>query len=181
MISAPLKLFLGWRVVVVIFLLSGSLVFLSESSNAQVDSTDVEQLENYNWRIMQRNLHGIYIPYDIYDAFEELKANSSENSLRRFRDAPEEEIGRRLFFGIGGWMRNNWQFFEGSRFSHYLRGLGLTHPDDMTVFMIESFHRYLNDRDLEKEKRIKYLQEERKRINQMRWQTDTLKIDTIIH
>lgn len=181
MLKPSLKFCIRWTLVKVLPFLLTTMMLVSETSFSQVDSTDVEQLENYNWRIMQRNLHGIYIPYDIYDAFEELKTNSSESSLERFKNAPEEEIGRRLFFGIGGWMRNNWQFFEGSRFSHYLRGLGLTHPDDMTVFMIESFHRHLNGLDLEKEERIKFLQEERKRINQMRWQTDTLKIDTIIH
>ena len=147
--------------------------------NAQIDTTDAGQVEDYNWRIMQRMLNGIYIPQDIDDAIEELKENSSEAALSRFRSAPEEDISRRLFFGLGRWMKSNWQLYEGSRFSHYLRQKGLSHPDDMVTFMIESLHRHLNDRELEVEKRIKELREERFKILRRMQERDTIRVDTI--
>ena len=146
---------------------------------AQIDSTDIERLEDYNWRIMQRKLNNIYIPADIHDAMIELEEISTESAMNRFRSAPEEDIGRRLFFGLGKWITTNWQFYEGSRFSHYLRSLGLTHPDDMTIFVIESFHRHLNEKDLEIEKRVEKLKEARRAWVRELYQVDTLQIDTI--
>lgn len=155
----------------------GSFLFIDIHWNtivAQIDSTDVDRLQDYNWRIMQRKLNNIYIPIDIHDAMIELKEISSESAMNSFRLAPEEEIGRRLFFGLGKWITTNWQFYEGSRFSHYLRHLGLTHPDDMAIFVIETFHRYLNDRDLEIERRVEEMKEARRM-----WVKDFFKVDTL--
>ncbi|TVQ46982.1 MAG: hypothetical protein EA362_07025 [Saprospirales bacterium] len=147
--------------------------------DAQVDSTDIERLQDYNWRIMQRKLNNVYIPSDIHDAMIELGEISSESAMNSFRTAPEEDIGRRLFFGLGKWITTNWQFYEGSRFSHYLRNLGLTHPDDMTIFVIESFHRHLNGKDLEVEQRVEKLKDARRLWVRDIYQVDTLQIDTL--
>jgi hypothetical protein len=146
--------------------------------HAQIDSTDIERLQDYNWRIMQRKLNNIYIPSNIMDAMIELKEISNEEALNKFKSASEEGIGRRLFFGLGKWITTNWQLYEGSRFSHYLRGLGLTHPDDMAIFVIESFHRHLNGKDLEIEKRVEELKEYRRVWVQDFYQRDTISIDT---
>lgn len=147
---------------------------------AQIDSMDTERLQDYNWRIMQRKLNDIYIPSDLEDAMQELSEISSDEALAKFKGAPEEDIGRRLFFGLGKWITTNWQLYEGSRISHYLRSLGLTHPDDMVIFLIESFHRYLNARDLEIDKRVKDLQERRMVWIQNFYQIDTIRPDSVI-
>lgn len=146
---------------------------------SQIDSTDSERLEDYNWRIQQRVLFNVYIPADLQEAFEELKDKTEEEALDRFKRADVDEIGRKLFFGLGKWMASNWQFYEGSRFSHYLRDMGITHPDDMKVFLIESFHLHLNNEDLNIEERVEELRERRLEKVRARYQRDTIKIDTL--
>jgi hypothetical protein len=58
-------------------------------------------------------------------------------------------------------MEYNWNFVEGSRFSHVLRLKGLYHHDDMTRFMLITFHRYLLKKDLDTDKLIASLLVER--------------------
>jgi len=156
-----------------------TLLFWFQWSNAQVDTTNVDLMEDYQWRIQQRTLNDIYIPTDIDDAMVELVELSSENAINKFKTAAEEEVARQLFFGLGKWITSNWQFYEGSRFSHYLRGLGLSHPDDMVIFVIESFHRYLHDKDLNVEERIEKLREERRKKARRIIQRDTLSIERV--
>ena len=56
----------------------------------------------------------------------------------------------------------NWNFYEGSRFSHYLKEMGVSFPDDMASFVIISYHRHLNGRELELEKRSAEIAEKRR-------------------
>ena len=46
-------------------------------------------------------------------------------------------------------MAINWNFDDGSRFSHFLTKLGLLYRDEMIDFMLISYHRYLNQRPQE--------------------------------
>nr|MBS0037354.1 hypothetical protein [Saprospiraceae bacterium] len=167
-----------------VFIFSAFFVFSNLCSNlvlGQVDTTNKQQLEDYQWRISQSNLHGVYIPSDIEDAIEELKGISSREALDKFKRAPEEEIAKKLFFGVGKWITSNWQFYEGSRFSHYLRDAGISHPDDMTIFVLESLHRHLNDKDLNMEERVELLRKERMKKVQSQMRRDTIRRDTIFH
>jgi hypothetical protein len=65
----------------------------------------------------------------------------------------------------------NWNFYEGSRLSHYLKQMGLSYPEDMANFLIVCFHRHLNGKDLDEKNLVqKYIEArkadllERKRI-----------------
>lgn len=44
-----------------------------------------------------------------------------------------------------------WNLEGGSRYSHYLKGKGLSFPEDMVQFTIRTFHRHLNDVPLDEE------------------------------
>ena len=72
-------------------------------------------------------------------------------------------MAKKLYFGIGRWMEYNWNFEEGSRFSHYLRQKGLIYAEDMTKFMLIIFHRHLKQSPLNIDDLIKKMAEERKR------------------
>jgi hypothetical protein len=98
----------------------------------------------YQVNITKTRINGVYIPSDADDAYEEFVHLSPVRSIEQFKAAPEEQVARKLHFGIGRWMIVNWNFYEGSRLSHYLRNLGLMHPDDMADFLIVYFHRKLN-------------------------------------
>jgi len=57
------------------------------------------------------------------------------------------------------WLRNNWQLWGGSRLSKYFNNLGIFHPDDMSGIILDSYHRYLTDKEIKLEEQINFYQE----------------------
>lgn len=141
---------------------------------ASFGQTAEEYEANYTKRITQEVINGVYIPFDLEDAFTELNRLSEASGLAKFKNASEEVIRRRLHFGLGRWILVNWGFEDGSRLSHYLRDKGISYPDDMVRVTIVSWHRYLNGKPLQLEDEIaaieKRIQEEKaKRDAQRTW------------
>ncbi len=160
-----------------------ALLFISTLATAQSDNflksgptstNSKEEFEaEYKKNIRKSKINGIYIPRDLNDAFREIIALSPEESILKYKGAPEEVVARKLHHGLGKWMIAKWSFYNGSRLSHLLKGMGVTHPDDMAQFILRSFHRHLNSVPLEskklaeeyKEKREKELKERREEAN----------------
>jgi hypothetical protein len=134
----------------------------------------------YNANIKKSNLYGVYIPRDIDDALEKLMELTTEQARKPMVKVHEDTIARRLHFGIGRWMEYNWNFVEGSRFSHYLRQKGLTDTDDMVRFMIITFHRHVSNKPLDTDtllaKIVKEREQKRKAENAKREVISTQKI-----
>lgn len=133
--------------------------FLSFISSA---SCQIDSFDNYEWRIKQSYLLEVYIPKNPQDAFSELKALTPESALKQFAAYPEDSIKGRLQLTLGKWITKNWQFYEGSRLSHYFKERGLSHPEDMAEFLIIAFHRFLNSKSIREELLIERLIERRK-------------------
>lgn len=100
--------------------------------------------EKYERNIKKSRINGVYIPKDLDQAYQELLALSSNESIDKFKNAEKEFVVSRLHYGLGRWMILNWNFYDGSRYSHYLTELGLSHPDDMARFTLLTFHDYVN-------------------------------------
>lgn len=130
-----------------------ALLFALQTGSAQPPAGPPETREQYERayqrRIKQERLYGIYIPKDLADAFNELNKKIDAESEQKFKSAPEDVVADRLFFSLGRWIIHNWGFYGGSRFSVYLKDLGLSHPDDMARFIIITYHRNLNRVPLE--------------------------------
>lgn len=126
----------------------------------KVIPTDTTYLEN----IKKSRLYGVYIPRDIDDAMEKLMELTDEDARKPLKEISEEMMVKKLFFGLGRWMEYNWNFEEGSRLSHYMRQKGLYYTEDMTRFMLITFHRHINQKPLESEKLIHQLAEQRQKI-----------------
>ena len=103
----------------------------------------------YERRIKREVLNNVYIPKDLADAFNELNKKIDADSERRFLSLPDTVVAEKLFFSLGRWINVNWGFYGGSRLSHYLRGIGLTHPEDMATFIIITYHRNLRREPLD--------------------------------
>jgi len=133
---------------------------------------DIENELKSNRRKIRIN--GAYIPKDINDAIVQLEKLSDGKSLEKFKNTPEQDVAKRLHFGLGRWMIVNWNFYGGSRFEKKLRDLGLGHPDDMADFMIVIFHRHLNGKEL----KAKDLAEDfhQKRLEEYRKKHKVLKV-----
>jgi len=134
---------LGMNKALIIFLV---LFFSCGLTLSAQDTLSVkEQAEkNYQKRIQKEYLSRVYIPKDLADAFIQLNDLIDTESKKKFAAVEEAEAARKLHFSLGRWIIHNWGFYEGSRLSHYLRGIGLTYPDDMARFIIITYHRNLN-------------------------------------
>lgn len=146
-----------------IFILLISL--MTVSSGTLLAQTPEEYEANYNLRIQQEMIDGVYIPVDLQDAFNELNRLSEGEGITHFKNAPEEGLDRKLHFGLGKWIMKNWGLEEGSRISHFLRLKGVSRPDDMVRVIILTWHRYLNQKPLQLEEEVaiiqKYIEAER--------------------
>ncbi len=121
---------------------------------------DIE--EQYAFNIQQTHINDIYIPEDLDDAMSELHRLSDEAGRAKFLETDEDHAARVLIKGLGRWMIVNWNFYDGSRLSHHLRQLGVSHPEDMAKFLIVSYHRHLRGVDQEIEIRAKVYEDQRK-------------------
>lgn len=133
----------------------------------------------YNENIKKSRLYGVYIPRDIDDALVKLMDLTTDEARKPFAKVDEETIAKKLYFGLGRWMEYNWNFAEGSRFSHYLRNKGLVYTEDMTRTMLILFHRHVLNKPLDVDSLIKKIAEERqKKIEEERKKKEVISIET---
>lgn len=144
-----------------LFLISSSLTLLAQKY-APAD-TEAAYKAQYEERIKKERLFGRYIPKDLNDAFAQFDILIEEKDRLKFKSMSEDEAYHKLFFSFNRWIINNWGFEGGSRFSHYLKGLGLTHPEDMATFVLMTYHRKLNNKDLNIKALATSLKTERKK------------------
>ncbi len=147
-----------------LFFLFIGLLFLPDVTIAQIGppNNKAEFDKMYERRIRQRVLNRVYIPKDMAEAFTELNKKIDDGSKLKYKSIPEEIAARKLHFSLGRWMITNWSFYEGSRFSKYLKDIGVTHPDDMAQFTMRCYHRHLNKKPLDVKPLIIEIKERRK-------------------
>lgn len=111
-------------------------------------------------RFFTDSLRGIYIPENLDDCIKTLDKIYTDSVKIEIAKLSESEYssGNHLF-GIGIWMRNNWQLWGGSRLSKYFNQIGIYHPDDMSGIIMDSYHRYLNNEEIRLDEQVKTYQE----------------------
>ena len=144
-------------------------MLLAGITKAQVISETEDQYEKqYNENIRKSRINGVYIPENIGDAIDEIIKLSPPESIANFKGADEDMVVRKLHFGLGKWLAVKWNFDAGSRYSHYLRKMGITYPDDMITFTLRSLHRHLNGKPMELKERAESLALKRKKEHEER-------------
>ncbi len=116
----------------------------------QAQDTTYQQLYEmeYARRIRLEKINGRYIPKDVDDAMKELDKLVDQVGKSKFKSQPEDLAASKIHFSFGRWMIVNWGFYEGSRLSHYLKGLGVSYPDDMATTLMICYHRHLHGKEL---------------------------------
>lgn len=113
-------------------------------------NTRAEFEQRYQERIKLETIDGVYIPKDLSDAFAELDKRISAESRAKFKGADEQTVVKKLYFSLGRWISYNWGFYEGSRLSEHIKQkFGLSHPDDMAVLIMTTYHRSLTKKPIE--------------------------------
>ncbi len=99
----------------------------------------------------------IYIPRNLEEAFIELKKMLRPDLLKEMKEGSEQDMVQ-YHMGLGLWMRNNWSLWAGSRLGKYFNGIGISHPDDMSGIILDSFWRHLNAKPIRLEEQVAYYQ-----------------------
>lgn len=97
-------------------------------------------------------------PKNLSECFEQLDSIMSDaDDADWFKNADEQEAVIKSHHGLGRWIRNNWGLWtQDSRLHEYFKNLGLTHPDDMSSVILTSYHRHLNNVELNLEEQIQH-------------------------
>lgn len=149
-------------------LLFAAFLMAGVSAWAQPTETKAQFEKEYKERIQKETLYGQYIPIDLTDAFVQLNKLIDSESKVKFKMATEEEAAHKLYFSFGRWIIENWGFYGGSRLSHYIKALGITFPEDMAQFIIVSYHRNLNKKELHVKEQATYYKEMRRKEHEER-------------
>ena len=100
-----------------------------------------------------------YIPIDLYDAVEYLNCQWSEEEKQEFARVSEDDLVR-FHFSIGMWIRNNWirerKGEELNDLAKFFFSYEIFSPDGMSGFILTSFHRKLNNKDIDFEGQVEY-------------------------
>jgi hypothetical protein len=102
------------------------------------------------WRIKQDTLDGVYIPKDLEDCFRELDKLLTENNREKFG----ETMPAYYHMGLGTNLRNRWGLWSSSRLREFFLDLGITHPDDMSSIILNSYHHYVNGNEVTVERQL---------------------------
>lgn len=123
-----------------------------------------EQTEEDRIRYTKDSLRGHYIPKDLNDAINSLNKIYLDSTKVEITKLSEEDyVDGNYRFGIGLWIRNNWQLWGGSRLSQFFRENKINHPESMSVVILESYYRTLKNEDIRFEEQIKeYVEWEKK-------------------
>lgn len=145
------------------------LCLTSATSSAQFFPTNEAEADSiYQINIRKTRINGVYIPKTLEEALAELQALSDQPALTKIAVGDEEDVARGLHFGLGRWIRYNWNLEQGSRIGHLLRTkYSIYHPEDQSDALIRILHRELNNKDWD----LKALQEGYEK----KWNTERLK------
>jgi hypothetical protein len=133
------------------------------AQKSPVPNTEAEFEKEYSSRIKKDRLFGVYIPKDMTDAFTRLDAVIEPKDRDRFQHLTEHDAQHRLYFSLNRWLIQNWSFYSGSRYSAYLKDLGVHHPEDMAMFTLLMYHRNLNKKPLQIKEAVEEIKERRKK------------------
>jgi hypothetical protein len=103
-------------------------------------------------------IDGIYIPRNLEETWVALEKDLVADDRKKIRSISEDEFVGKDFFGSMG-LRNDWGLWRGSRLAKYFNGLGIYHPDDMSLLIRQTFWCHINNKPMRLDERIAYFKE----------------------
>lgn len=94
------------------------------------------------------------IPENIVECLAILEATVPQDVIDRYIGSSEDLI-HELHHSAGRYMRNNWGLWKTSPLSKWFFSIGIYHADDMSGIIFTSFHRYINQKDIDLEGQVK--------------------------
>lgn len=117
-----------------------------------IEESDLDEGNDYSF---YEYLDGIYIPKNLNECISQLNLILDKKTIEEIRVKSEEEFTADSHFGLGLWIRNNWGLWQGSRLTNFFKNKGVSHPDNISWYILTSYHRSLNGIEIDLEKQIK--------------------------
>jgi len=136
----PRKLVFTTLVVVV---MCGALVYgiSTYRNNTPTPSASIPRTE-----VSEYERPRVPIPSSLHESFEYLNELLSPEDIEWIKNSELGDLTS-LHFSLGMWMRNHWLNQPNSGIADELLDMGFTHLDNMSQFIIEAYHHYLNGLD----------------------------------
>ncbi|GGG47429.1 DUF6794 domain-containing protein [Bizionia arctica] len=134
--------------------LKGNPICLSEITQPYL--IELKERERYvEEQMVMDSINGIYIPFDLNDALNELDTALSTEEKEGIKKISINDFIGKSHLTIGRWMRNNWGLYgHTSRLNKYFENFGITDSEDMTGIILKSFYRRTNNLPIEFENQI---------------------------
>lgn len=121
--------------------------------------------EKYEENIQKEYLYGRYIPANVDEAIVELDKLLAPEVKQRFLALPDSLAGPKGVNTIGPWLLRNWNLYNGSRLSHFMKTeLSISHPVDMAYYVLILYYNDQNNIPYEKEELLGYIKDRRKQL-----------------
>lgn len=153
------------------------LFILKLSSHTFSQSVDNPNNIEHSKLIKQDSINGIYIPKDIKDCISQLKMYIPDSIVEQIKGMSEQEFTSSFHLGFGMWIRNNWGLWGGSRLQIYLMNLGLSHPDEMSDFILTYYYNWLNGNNLKVKKAVVQYRKKYDQISKVTTQFSAVSMD----
>jgi len=121
-----------------------------------------------------------YIPKNFDEALIQLDRIIADSTKTKIKSMEESDYVAQSHFTTGMWIRNNWLYNRNllglivtkSDLRKDLTSKGLFHNDDMSVVILRSFHRQLNNVDINLDQQIKDIHQWHINMNNPEWRAE---------
>lgn len=113
-----------------------------------------------------------YKPKDLEESIQQLDILLHDTIKAGILLMTEKEFTTATHMSTGLWMRNNWGLWRGGKLSRYFNSIGIHHPDNMSGIILTSYHRHLNQKDIDLENQVLFYQEFSKKIEEHFYKMD---------
>lgn len=117
-------------------------------------ATDAEKTAPAQKKPAKKEAPEIYIPKDLDDCFRELDKHLKKEDIEKIINKEIEAID--MHFGLGMGLRNRWGLWSKSRLAKYFNKMGVSHPDDMSGIILDSYVRYLRKEPIRRDEQIAF-------------------------
>jgi hypothetical protein len=96
------------------------------------------------------------VPSNLEEALEMLVSGASPDDIEVIKSHSAEHLSSMVHFGFGMALRNNWSLWEkDTPLVNWFKGIGITHPDDMSGIINTSFCRRVRGEDIALDEQVK--------------------------
>lgn len=93
---------------------------------------------------------------ECFSALDEMFKESEEDKAWFLSQSEDEAVGA-FHHGLGRWIRNNWGLWtKNSELYNLFNDMGLWHADDMSGVILTSYHRKINNKEINLKEQIQH-------------------------